>query len=270
MPTAATAQPTARATRPRSTTSKTQLAGRRLQAGPPALQLRPLRLHVGGTGTGLAESGDLRLRRAASWTCPTPARATSRPTADRRRPQPGRRPSLHQRLRSGRLRRFHGGKHRPDPARHLQFPDQGGQRRRGRGRRVSSSSTRATSSPGMTAWACSAARWTCRRQQSPWSAPATPPAPNSPGSAALKMRLAVDAGVSRIDSFNILADTGGRADRTVVVGAHLDSVAEGPRHQRQRLRIGRHPGDGAPAGRAGHRRRPTGSASRSGAGRRTG
>ena len=45
----------------------------------------------------------------------------------------------------------------------------------------------------------------------------------------VRMRLAVDAGVSRIDSFNILADTeDGRADRTVVVGAHLDSVAEGP------------------------------------------
>ena len=42
------------------------------------------------------------------------------------------------------------------------------------------------------------------------------------------MRLAVDAGVTTIESFNILADTAGRADRTVVVGAHLDSVAEGP------------------------------------------
>ena len=30
------------------------------------------------------------------------------------------------------------------------------------------------------------------------------------------------------DTFNVLADTGGRADRIVVVGAHLDSVAEGP------------------------------------------
>ena len=48
------------------------------------------------------------------------------------------------------------------------------------------------------------------------------------GLSGVEMRLSVDAGVSRIDSFNILADTGGRADRTVVVGAHLDSVAEGP------------------------------------------
>ena len=47
------------------------------------------------------------------------------------------------------------------------------------------------------------------------------------GLGSVRMRLAVDAGVSRIDSFNILADTAGRADRTVVVGAHLDSVAEG-------------------------------------------
>jgi Zn-dependent M28 family amino/carboxypeptidase len=29
-------------------------------------------------------------------------------------------------------------------------------------------------------------------------------------------------------TYNVYADTGGRADRTVVVGAHLDSVAEGP------------------------------------------
>ncbi|SFU08384.1 M20/M25/M40 family metallo-hydrolase [Arthrobacter sp. ov118] len=42
------------------------------------------------------------------------------------------------------------------------------------------------------------------------------------------MHLAVDADVIPISSFNILADTAGRADRTVVVGAHLDSVAEGP------------------------------------------
>jgi aminopeptidase S len=30
------------------------------------------------------------------------------------------------------------------------------------------------------------------------------------------------------ESFNILADTGGHTDRTIVVGAHLDSVAAGP------------------------------------------
>ncbi len=48
------------------------------------------------------------------------------------------------------------------------------------------------------------------------------------GLSGVEMRLAVDADVTAIDSFNILADTGGRADRTVVVGAHLDSVAEGP------------------------------------------
>lgn len=44
----------------------------------------------------------------------------------------------------------------------------------------------------------------------------------------VSMRLAVDATITQTSSFNILADTGGRADRTVVVGAHLDSVAEGP------------------------------------------
>ncbi len=31
-----------------------------------------------------------------------------------------------------------------------------------------------------------------------------------------------------VESFNILADTGGDAGHTVVVGAHLDSVQEGP------------------------------------------
>ncbi len=31
-----------------------------------------------------------------------------------------------------------------------------------------------------------------------------------------------------IETFNVLADTSGRTDRTVVVGAHLDSVREGP------------------------------------------
>ena len=35
-------------------------------------------------------------------------------------------------------------------------------------------------------------------------------------------------GKPRVESFNILADTGGDAGRTVVVGAHLDSVQEGP------------------------------------------
>ncbi|CAI3796414.1 M20/M25/M40 family metallo-hydrolase [Pseudarthrobacter sp. MM222] len=48
------------------------------------------------------------------------------------------------------------------------------------------------------------------------------------GLGAATLRLAVDATVTRIKSFNILADTGGRADRKVVVGAHLDSVGEGP------------------------------------------
>ena len=41
-------------------------------------------------------------------------------------------------------------------------------------------------------------------------------------------RVKVDAEVKQSTTFNILADTAGRTDRTVVVGAHLDSVAEGP------------------------------------------
>ncbi|TFC93471.1 M20/M25/M40 family metallo-hydrolase [Cryobacterium sinapicolor] len=47
------------------------------------------------------------------------------------------------------------------------------------------------------------------------------------GQPAPSVRLAVDAEVIVTESFNILADTAGRADRTVVAGAHLDSVAEG-------------------------------------------
>jgi Zn-dependent M28 family amino/carboxypeptidase len=47
--------------------------------------------------------------------------------------------------------------------------------------------------------------------------------------AGLQMRVAVDATLKTTTTFNVLADTpGGRADRLVVVGAHLDSVAEGP------------------------------------------
>ncbi|MDR7083918.1 Zn-dependent M28 family amino/carboxypeptidase [Arthrobacter ginsengisoli] len=48
------------------------------------------------------------------------------------------------------------------------------------------------------------------------------------GLSGVEMHVAVDAGVASIDSYNILADTAGRADRTVVVGAHLDSVGVGP------------------------------------------
>ncbi|HET9871525.1 MAG TPA: M28 family peptidase [Propionibacteriaceae bacterium] len=48
------------------------------------------------------------------------------------------------------------------------------------------------------------------------------------GVTGLRMRLAVDATLKTIDTFNILADTAGRADRTVIVGSHLDSVSEGP------------------------------------------
>ena len=47
------------------------------------------------------------------------------------------------------------------------------------------------------------------------------------GQPAPTVRLVVDAEVVVTESFNILADSAGRADRTVVVGAHLDSVDEG-------------------------------------------
>jgi Zn-dependent M28 family amino/carboxypeptidase len=48
------------------------------------------------------------------------------------------------------------------------------------------------------------------------------------GTAGVELRIAVDAEIVVTETFNILADTAGRADRTVVVGAHLDSVSEGP------------------------------------------
>ena len=45
----------------------------------------------------------------------------------------------------------------------------------------------------------------------------------------VSMRIKVDAFSESRDTSNIIAETsGGRADRIVVVGAHLDSVAEGP------------------------------------------
>ena len=46
---------------------------------------------------------------------------------------------------------------------------------------------------------------------------------------AVTVRVAVTAHVVNTQSYNVIADTpGGRADRVVVVGAHLDSVTEGP------------------------------------------
>jgi Zn-dependent M28 family amino/carboxypeptidase len=48
------------------------------------------------------------------------------------------------------------------------------------------------------------------------------------GLTGVSMHLAVNSTLTKLTSFNILADTGGRADRTVLVGAHLDSVPEGP------------------------------------------
>ncbi|MCC9198038.1 M28 family metallopeptidase [Arthrobacter sp. zg-Y820] len=49
------------------------------------------------------------------------------------------------------------------------------------------------------------------------------------GTPGAELRIAVDSAVQVINSFNVLADTRtGDPERTVVVGAHLDSVAEGP------------------------------------------
>jgi Zn-dependent M28 family amino/carboxypeptidase len=52
---------------------------------------------------------------------------------------------------------------------------------------------------------------------------------NSLQAGPVTLRLAVDATVEQRTTENVIADTTtGRADRTVVVGAHLDSVTEGP------------------------------------------
>ncbi|HXV56906.1 MAG TPA: M28 family peptidase [Gaiellaceae bacterium] len=49
------------------------------------------------------------------------------------------------------------------------------------------------------------------------------------GGQAVTVRVAVDAETTTTATANVIADTRtGRADRTVVVGAHLDSVGEGP------------------------------------------
>jgi Zn-dependent M28 family amino/carboxypeptidase len=49
------------------------------------------------------------------------------------------------------------------------------------------------------------------------------------GGQSVTVRVAVDAEVQTTATANVIADTPtGRVDRTVVVGAHLDSVAEGP------------------------------------------
>jgi Zn-dependent M28 family amino/carboxypeptidase len=41
-------------------------------------------------------------------------------------------------------------------------------------------------------------------------------------------RVALQTHDETIETFNVLADSGGRMDRTVLVGGHLDSVPEGP------------------------------------------
>jgi len=49
------------------------------------------------------------------------------------------------------------------------------------------------------------------------------------GAGAVEARVMVDATTETTDTFNVIADTPtGRDDRTVVIGAHLDSVQEGP------------------------------------------
>jgi Zn-dependent M28 family amino/carboxypeptidase len=48
------------------------------------------------------------------------------------------------------------------------------------------------------------------------------------GSGAVSLHVVVDATTTPIKQYNVLADTGGNPDRTTVVGAHLDSVEEGP------------------------------------------
>lgn len=52
---------------------------------------------------------------------------------------------------------------------------------------------------------------------------------NQAQTGAVRVRIKVDATITNLRTFNVLAELpGARTDRTVVVGAHLDSVAEGP------------------------------------------
>jgi Zn-dependent M28 family amino/carboxypeptidase len=44
----------------------------------------------------------------------------------------------------------------------------------------------------------------------------------------LVLSLTLEVNITEVHTENLLADTSGRVDRTVVVGGHLDSVAEGP------------------------------------------
>ena len=104
----------------------------------------------------------------------------------------------------------------------------------------------------MTASACSAAPWTCRRPHIPVVSTSYATGAELAGLSGVRMRLAVDAGVSRID---VLQHPGGyrRACRPDRGGGRAPGLrGRRPRHQRQRLRIGRDPGDGDPAGRVGH------------------
>ena len=80
----------------------------------------------------------------------------------------------------------------------------------------------------MTASGCSPGPSTRRRVTSPWSAPATPSGPRSSTRPGSRCASPSTSAIEEIDTYNLLADTAGRADRTVVVGAHLDSVPEGP------------------------------------------
>ena len=61
----------------------------------------------------------------------------------------------------------------------------------------------------------------------------------------LRMRVFANTLREIKTTFNVLAETSsGNADNVVMVGAHLDSVFDGSRHQRQRLGQRRHPRGG--------------------------
>ena len=51
---------------------------------------------------------------------------------------------------------------------------------------------------------------------------------NQAQSGAVSLRIVVDATTTPVTQYNVIADTAGNPDRTIVVGAHLDSVEEGP------------------------------------------
>ena len=72
-------------------------------------------------------------------------------------------------------------------------------------------------------------RSTRRRRRCRWSAPRSRSASTLATTAGATVHISVQATVITTESFNVIADTkSGNPNKTIVVGAHLDSVEDGP------------------------------------------